>query len=47
VISIGANATQEEVLEAAKASADISRYLTGQIKKVIFVPKKILNIIVG
>ncbi len=46
IIKVNLNATQEEVLNEAKASTDISKYLSGEIVKVIFVPKKILNIIV-
>ena len=32
--------------ETAKGNEDISKYITGNIVKVIYVPKKILNIIV-
>ena len=46
IISIPATASQQEVLEIAKANSDIARYLTAEPKKIIFVPKKILNFIV-
>ena len=46
VVSVSAEASQDEVLEVAKANADVSKYLDGNIVKVIYVSKKILNIIV-
>ncbi len=46
VIKVSATASQDEILEVAKASDEVSKYLTGDIVKVIYVPKKILNIIV-
>ena len=46
VITISVDAGEDEVLAAAKENKEISKYLTGNIIKVIFVPKKILNIIV-
>jgi len=46
VIKVSATASQDEILEVAKASTEVSKYLTGDIVKVIYVPKKILNIIV-
>ncbi len=46
IIKVSKNAEQEEVLNIAKENSDISKYLTGEIVKVIFVKGKILNIIV-
>ena len=46
VIKVSAEANQDEVAEVAKANAEVQKYLTGNIVKVIYVPKKILNIIV-
>lgn len=46
LVKVPADATQEQIVETAKNSDDISKYLTGNIVKVIYVPKKILNIIV-
>lgn len=46
VVSIPATATQEEVVNIAKASADIAKYLVAEPRKIIYVPKKILNFIV-
>ena len=45
-INVSSNAVQDEVLSQAKNTPEISKYLTGEIIKVIFVPKKIINIIV-
>ena len=46
VIKVDANVSQEDILEVAKSNSDISKHLEGNIVKVIYVPKKILNIIV-
>jgi leucyl-tRNA synthetase len=47
VVVVSTSATQDEVIAQAKANADVARYLGGvQIKKIIYVPKKILNIII-
>ena len=46
VISVPAAATQEEVVAIAKQSAEVAKYLTSEPRKVIYVPKKILNFIV-
>ena len=46
VINVSADASQDEIVEVAKNSEEISKYLNGNIAKVIYVPKKILNIIV-
>ncbi len=45
-IKVSAEASQDEIVESAKASEEISKHLEGNIVKVIYVPKKILNIIV-
>ena len=46
VIKVDAAIAQDDVVAAAKANPELSRYIQGQIRKVIYVPKKILNIIV-
>lgn len=46
VIKAKTDASETEILEIAKANEDVSKYITGSIVKVIYVPKKILNIIV-
>ena len=38
--------SENEVVEKAKASEKVSKFLTGEIKKTIFVPGKILNIVI-
>ena len=45
-IKASINATEEEVVALAKDNAEISKYLTAPIKKVIYVPKRILNFII-
>ena len=45
VVKVASDASESDILETAKQSAEISRYLTENIVKVIYVPKKILNII--
>ena len=45
-IKVSADASQDEIVEVAKASEEISKHLAGNIVKVIYVPKKILNVIV-
>lgn len=43
-----ANATNQEIEEAVKASADTARWIEGKsIKKMIIVPNKIVNIVIG
>jgi multiple sugar transport system substrate-binding protein len=44
-IDLPATATQSDVLEAVKASPDAAKWMTAEPKKVIFVPKKIINIV--
>ena len=44
-IAISKTATQEEALEAAKKEPKLAQYLQGEIRKVIYVPGKILNLI--
>jgi leucyl-tRNA synthetase len=45
-ITIAADAKEADAMEAAKAEANVSKYLDGEPKKVIYVQGKILNIIV-
>ncbi len=44
-IDLSANCTQQQALEAVKASPDAAKWFTSEPKKVIFVPKKIINIV--
>ena len=46
VIVVSADLSNDEVIAVAKQNADVARYLTNEPKKVIYVPKKILNFIV-
>ena len=46
IITVSAEATEVDVVEAAKENKEVAKYLSGTIVKTIFVPKKILNIIV-
>jgi len=45
-IEVSKDASQDEVLEKTKQNADISKHITGDIKKVIYVPGRILNLII-
>lgn len=48
VIRIMPDSSQDEALQAAQNDASIQKYLVGQpIKKIIYVPSKILNVVVG
>jgi len=46
VVTIPSNASQDEIVEIAKSDDEISKFITGNIVKVIYVPGKILNLIV-
>ena len=45
-VIVAASVTQEEALAAARADAGISRFITGEPKKVILVPGRLLNVVV-
>ena len=46
MLDLPATCTQEEVVAAVKAAPEAAKWLTGEPKKVIFVPKKIINVVV-
>ena len=46
VVKVPAEASQDAIVEVTKANEEVAKYITGDIVKVIYVPKKILNIIV-
>ena len=47
-VTVAADATQEQVLAVAKLDENVQRYLEGvSVRKVIFVPGKLLNLVVG
>ena len=45
-IKANVKASQEEVVKSALANAEIAKFITGDIKKIIYVPGRILNLIV-
>lgn len=45
-IAVSPEAMEADVLEAARKCEPVEKYLTGEIRKVIYVPGKILNLIV-
>jgi leucyl-tRNA synthetase len=45
-VSVPRTATQDEVLAAAKADANIAKFITGPVKRVVFVPGRLLNVLV-
>ena len=48
VIEMSRDASEDTVLEAAQASENVARHLAaGTVRKVIFVPGKLLNLVVG
>ena len=44
-VDLPADCTQQQALEAVKAAPDAAKWFTGEPKKIIFVPKKIINIV--
>ena len=45
-ISVSKTASQEEAVAAAMAEPGVAKFLTGSIKRVIFVPGRMLNLVV-
>jgi leucyl-tRNA synthetase len=45
MLELPADADQQKAIEAVKAAPESAKWLTGEPKKVIFVPKKIINIV--
>jgi leucyl-tRNA synthetase len=45
-VRVAADITKEGALEAALAAPSIARFITGEPKKVIFVPGRLLNVVV-
>ena len=45
VVKVSTDISQDELVEVVKSNEEISKHITGNIVKVIYVPKKILNII--
>jgi hypothetical protein len=44
-LQIAADATQEDAIQSIKSDAKLSNYYQGEPKKIIFIPWKIINII--
>ncbi len=44
-ITVSPTATEDEVILHAKNNGDVARYLTGEPKRIVYVPGKILNIV--
>ena len=45
MLELPADSTQEDAVKAVKEAPESAKWLTGEPKKVIFVPKKIINIV--
>jgi leucyl-tRNA synthetase len=45
-ISVSKTATQEEAMAAAMADPNIGKFMTGSVKRVVFVPGRLLNVLV-
>jgi leucyl-tRNA synthetase len=46
-VTVPKTATQDDALAAARADANIGKFITGEPKRVIFVPGRLINVIVG
>jgi leucyl-tRNA synthetase len=46
-LRVPAEITQNDAMAHALADASIAKFIVGEVKKVIFVPKRLLNIVVG
>ena len=46
-VRVAVDVTQDVALAAALADTNTARFVVGDVKKVIFVPKRLLNIVVG
>jgi leucyl-tRNA synthetase len=45
-ISVSKSASQDEAVAAAMAEANVAKFVTGAVKRVIFVPGRMLNLVV-
>ena len=45
-VSVSKTASQDEAMAAAMADANIAKFITGAVKRVIFVPGRLLNVLV-
>jgi leucyl-tRNA synthetase len=46
-VAMAADVSQDDAMTAAMADANIAKFVVGEIRKIIFVPKRLLNIVVG
>jgi len=46
-LTVPVDVTQDDALAAAMKDANIAKFVVGDVKKVIFVPKRLLNVVVG
>ncbi len=46
-LRVAVDVTQDAALAAAMADEGVARFLVGEVRKVIFVPKRLLNVVVG
>jgi leucyl-tRNA synthetase len=46
-VPVPMEASQEDAVAAAQADPAVAKFLTGEIRKTIFVPKRLLNLVVG
>jgi len=46
-ISVAKTASQDEAMAAAMAEPNVAKFVTGPVKRVIFVPGRMLNLLVG
>ena len=45
-VAVSSSATQEDVLAAVHADSGIARFISGPVRKVIFVPSRLLNLVI-
>ncbi len=46
-VTVAIDEEQDQVIERIKQNAAIAKYLTGEVKKIIYVPGKIVNLVIG
>jgi len=46
-LRVAMDITQDDAVAMALADANVGKFVTGDVKKIIFVPKRLLNIVVG
>jgi leucyl-tRNA synthetase len=46
-VRVAVDVTQDAVMSIAMADASIAKFVVGDVKKVVYVPKRLLNVVVG